>query len=240
MTDAPQPTLTERVASAAAWNTLLFPARFVVGLAASVLLFRALTLAEYGVLTLLTGLAATIGLYSDLGIERSLPRFIPEVERQGGRAGVARFLGRIIALKLLIVLICTAALLLFSTPLIGYVADRERGTLAQAEQQVATLQAQGAPLSEIARAEQERDAQASVIEQIETRGQLFLWAVGALVQSWWLSGRASAALIAHTARVIEHWQQRNATARRCHRRRTLRKLRQNDIILKDLIRCRWP
>ena len=43
-------------------NTLLFPARFVVGLAASVLLFRLLTLAEYGVLTLLTGLAATIGL----------------------------------------------------------------------------------------------------------------------------------------------------------------------------------
>ena len=74
-------------------------ARFVVGLAASVLLFRALTLAEYGVLTLLTGLAATIGLYSDLGIERSLPRFIPEIERQGGRAGVARFLGRIIALN---------------------------------------------------------------------------------------------------------------------------------------------
>jgi O-antigen/teichoic acid export membrane protein len=181
MPEKPQPTLTERVASAAAWNTLLFPARFVVGLAASVLLFRALSLAEYGVLTLLTGLAATIGLYSDLGIERSLPRFIPEVERQGGRAGVARFLGRIIALKLAIVLICTAALLLLSAPLIGYVADRERGTLAQAERQVAALQAQGAPPSEIARAEQERDAQAGVIAQLEQRGQLFLWAVGALV-----------------------------------------------------------
>jgi O-antigen/teichoic acid export membrane protein len=181
MSDAPQPTLTQRVASAAAWNTLLFPARFVVGLAASVLLFSALSLAEYGVLTLLTSLAATIGVYADLGIERSLPRFIPEVESQGGRAEVARFLRRIIALKLAIVLVCIATLLALSSPLLDFVVAREQGTLQQAEQQVATLVEQRAPQHEIERATQQRDTQASVISQIEQRGMLFLWAVGALV-----------------------------------------------------------
>src|SRR5262245_32525757 len=103
MTEAPQVSLTQRVAGAAAWNTLLFPARLVVGLAASVLL-ALLPRAEYGILMLLTGLAATIGVYADLGIERSLPRFIPEIESRSGRAGVARFMRRIIALKLAIVI----------------------------------------------------------------------------------------------------------------------------------------
>ena len=65
-------------------------------------------------------------------------------------------------------------------------------------------------------------------------------AVGSLVRSWWLNGRASAALIQATARTIQHWQQRNATARRCHIKRTRKKLRQLGIYLKDLIRCKWP
>jgi O-antigen/teichoic acid export membrane protein len=133
------------------------------------------------VLTLLTSLAATIGVYADLGIERSLPRFIPEVESHGGRAGVARFLRRIIALKLAIVLICIAALLALSRPLLGFVVGREQRTLQQAEQQVTALVAQHAPQKEIDQATQQRDAQASVIQQIEQRGMLFLWAVGALV-----------------------------------------------------------
>src|SRR5262245_58270069 len=170
MTETPQPSLTQRIASAAAWNTLLFPARFVVGLAASVLLFRFLTPAEYGILTLLTGLAATIGLYADLGIERSLPRFIPEVERGGGRAGVARFLRRIIALKLAIILVCIAALLAFSRPLIAYVAASEQRSLQQAEQKLDALTAAGAPRAEIEQAQQARDAEAAVIRQVEERG----------------------------------------------------------------------
>jgi O-antigen/teichoic acid export membrane protein len=129
-----QPTLTQRVFSAAAWNTLLFPARFVVGLVANILLLNYLSPAEYGILTLLTGLAATIGVYADLGIERSLPRFLPEIEGQSGRRGVARFLTQIITLKLGIMLLCVVALLLLSDPLIGFAtrdAEPEIVTLAQ-------------------------------------------------------------------------------------------------------------
>jgi len=65
-------------------------------------------------------------------------------------------------------------------------------------------------------------------------------AVGALVRSWRLSDRASAALITATARTIQHWQQRNATARRCHIHRTRKKLQKLGVYLKNLIRCKWP
>jgi hypothetical protein len=65
-------------------------------------------------------------------------------------------------------------------------------------------------------------------------------ALGALVRSWWLSGRASPALIEDAAKTIQHWQQRNATARHFHIQRTRKKLRQNGIQLKDCIRCKWP
>src|SRR3954468_20008748 len=126
MTETTQPSLTQRVAGAAAWNMLLFPVQFVVGLLASVLTLNYLPAAEYGVLALLTGLAATIGLYADLGIERSLPRFIPEVERREGRAGGARFLRRIIALKLALVALFIVGLHIFSAPLVGWVAANEQ------------------------------------------------------------------------------------------------------------------
>ena len=65
-------------------------------------------------------------------------------------------------------------------------------------------------------------------------------AVAALVPSWWLNGRASPTLIQHAAETIRHWQQRNATARKYHRKRTLNKLRKNGFVLNKLIRCKWP
>lgn len=65
-------------------------------------------------------------------------------------------------------------------------------------------------------------------------------AVAALVQSWWLSGQASDALIEGAARKIQHWQHRNAAARKYHTKRTRKKLRKMGIYFKDLIRCTWP
>jgi len=65
-------------------------------------------------------------------------------------------------------------------------------------------------------------------------------AAAALVQSCWLSGNVCAALIEAAAGEIQHWQQRNATARKCHTKRTRKKLRKMGIYLKDLIHCKWP
>jgi ribosomal 50S subunit-associated protein YjgA (DUF615 family) len=64
-------------------------------------------------------------------------------------------------------------------------------------------------------------------------------AVGALVQSWWLNGRASPKLIEHIAECIHDTQQDNAKARKSHIKRTRRKLRQIGIKLTQLKRCCW-
>jgi hypothetical protein len=54
-------------------------------------------------------------------------------------------------------------------------------------------------------------------------------AIGSLVRSWWLNGRASTTLIEHTAKTIQHWQQRSAIARKSHHKQTRKKLRQIGI-----------
>src|SRR5258705_11705396 len=137
--------------------------------------------AEYGVLALLTGLTATIGLYADLGIERSLPRFIPEVERREGRAGVARFLWRVIGLKLILVLLCIVGLQLFSAPLVGRVVANEQVYLERARQPVATLEAQGAPADKLDKARNDRAGKAQALTPLADHGRLFPLAVGARV-----------------------------------------------------------
>ena len=65
-------------------------------------------------------------------------------------------------------------------------------------------------------------------------------AVAALVRSWWLSGALCTALIEEAANEIQHWQHRNAAARKSNIKRTRQKLRKKGIYLKDLIRCKWP
>ncbi|PQO37789.1 hypothetical protein DTL21_07540 [Bremerella cremea] len=59
------------------------------------------------------------------------------------------------------------------------------------------------------------------------------------MQSWWLNGRASAALLDHVAATIQYCQQRNAQARRSHAKRTRRKLREKGVKLTEIERCRW-
>src|SRR3712207_9157150 len=87
------PTLSERVFSATFWNTLTLPLNLAVGVVTSVLYYQILSLEQVGLIFLLTSLASTIGLYADLGIERALPRFLPEVERHGGRRAEERRVG---------------------------------------------------------------------------------------------------------------------------------------------------
>jgi hypothetical protein len=50
----------------------------------------------------------------------------------------------------------------------------------------------------------------------------------------------SAALIEKAVKDIRHRQHRIAAARKSHIKQTRKKLRENGIYLKDLIRCKWP
>lgn len=64
--------------------------------------------------------------------------------------------------------------------------------------------------------------------------------VSALVRSWWLNGRATTILFERAAATIQHWQRRNAAARRGNTKKTRQKLRRLGIKLTKIIQCKWP
>jgi O-antigen/teichoic acid export membrane protein len=103
-------TLGAHVTGAMVWNTVFLPIKTVVSFAANIILVRALTQDEFGVFVAVTALLATIGLYVDLGIERSLIRFVPEVEQSYGRGGLTRFFLTLSAVKLTVLIPVVAAL----------------------------------------------------------------------------------------------------------------------------------
>lgn len=176
-----QPSLSQQVWSATLWNTMLFPARFLVGIVASVIYYQTLSLEQVGLLFLLTTLASTIGLYADLGIERALPRFIPEIEQGEGKLGVKRFINRMIRLKLGILLALILGLNLLAGPLTDYLAAAQRETVAESALELGRLPA-GAEHDK-ARADLARQlaADQALAGEIERDGRLFLGVVSALL-----------------------------------------------------------
>ncbi|MFI5183378.1 MAG: polysaccharide biosynthesis C-terminal domain-containing protein [Vicinamibacteria bacterium] len=170
--------LSEQFLSAARWNVLLFPLRLLVGLGASVIYYRNLSMDQVGVLFLLQSLAATVGLYADLGIERTLPRFLPEVEREAGRAGVHKLLTRVIRLKLLVLLVLIAGLAAFSGPIGGALAAHQRRELVELEGRHSRP---GLELAAARGLEREIAAKRAVIGELDSKGGLFLGAIGVLL-----------------------------------------------------------
>jgi O-antigen/teichoic acid export membrane protein len=168
--------LSHQFVSATLWNTLLFPARLGVGLLASIIFYRRLSLDQVGILFLLQSLATTVGLYADLGIERTLPRFLPEVERAAGRAGVQGLMTRVIRVKLIVLLLLVAGLAPFTKPAARALLERERREIAALETQVA---ASGG--TEATKIERTLAAKKAVVDEVQSRDGLFLGAVGVLL-----------------------------------------------------------
>lgn len=104
--------LTQRVAQAITWNTLLLPFKFALVLGSGMVLVRVLNKADYSIYTLVLGTAALLGTWIDLGMERSVARFAPEIEAHAGRGGLIYFFNRVFALKfaLLVPIIVALAL----------------------------------------------------------------------------------------------------------------------------------
>jgi hypothetical protein len=63
--------------------------------------------------------------------------------------------------------------------------------------------------------------------------------VAALIPFWWLGLSPPRRLLERTSEEIERAQRRNAVARRCHTKRTRRRLHALGIRLTELPRCRW-
>ncbi|MHB8647373.1 MAG: lipopolysaccharide biosynthesis protein [Thermomicrobiales bacterium] len=85
---------------AAFWNTVLLPAKLASHLLAQLVLANALPKAEFGVYVLALSVAVTTGSLVDLGTERSVVKFLPEVAGRQGRRGVRTLLGWVFGFKL--------------------------------------------------------------------------------------------------------------------------------------------
>jgi O-antigen/teichoic acid export membrane protein len=106
--------LARSATSAVVWNTIFTPLKLLAELASNLIKANLLTPAAFGLLERVSALANTFGVWVDLGVDRALPKFIPEQERQGGRAAVARMLRALTRIKLAM-LVLVALLLLLSS-----------------------------------------------------------------------------------------------------------------------------
>src|SRR5438477_12880122 len=104
--------LIERAGWAVFWNAAFFPLKALVGFGSSIVLVRLLRTEGFYYYNVVMALLATLGLFSDLGIERALPRFYPEVEMRLGRRGVVRLLAWVSVVKLVVLVLLVGALLI--------------------------------------------------------------------------------------------------------------------------------
>ncbi|MGB8648193.1 MAG: oligosaccharide flippase family protein [Anaerolineae bacterium] len=94
-----RPTLAERVTSAMFWNSALLPVKTALTMLSSVIVVRSLSQTDYALFADILALLATIGTWSDLGIENTLQKFIPEVEQRFGRRGLVQFITILLGFK---------------------------------------------------------------------------------------------------------------------------------------------
>jgi O-antigen/teichoic acid export membrane protein len=177
----PAATLTGQLLAATAWNAVLLPVRVLVALAASVVYYRLLSLEQVGLLFLVTSLAASFGLHADLGMEKALPRFLPEVEERAGRRGVRGLLRRVIGVKLLILAPLLLALVALDGPLRQMLAARERAAAASLSERAARLDGMPAASGERAALVRQAEAKRELAALIEGWGMTLVVVVGALL-----------------------------------------------------------
>ena len=108
-----QPDLLHEVSRSVFWNTALLPVVTAAGLLLSILVRRTFGL-ESGLYDVVLGIANTILFYSSLGLAGSLPRFLPELQVRAGRRAASRFVWRLAAVRLGILLAIVALLNIFA------------------------------------------------------------------------------------------------------------------------------
>jgi O-antigen/teichoic acid export membrane protein len=110
-----EPALAARVGEAMVWNSVAAPIKAGLTLAASVVIARMLGPDRYGAYAVTLSLLTFLGQYTDLGINRSLPRYLPQAEVRFGQPGVRALLRDVLLLKVAIVVV-TAVLLAALSP----------------------------------------------------------------------------------------------------------------------------
>lgn len=126
---APATTLGHRVSSAMVWNTVLFPVKFLIALGSGIILVRVLSKHDYAIYSLILWVAALIGTIVDLGMERSVARFTPEIEARTGRKGLEKFFATLFGFKLLLIVPVLLAFAIFPDFFIHALALGDEGEL---------------------------------------------------------------------------------------------------------------
>lgn len=123
---AAKPALAAQAGQAVVWNVLFLPARMLAEIGVQLIQLNFLGLAAFGVLTIIRASVSLIGTWIDLGIDRALPKFIPEVQHSNGRAGVRWMLARVVVVKLVVLLAVSVALWLLSDSFLLYLEAQVR------------------------------------------------------------------------------------------------------------------
>ncbi len=94
------PTLASQVSRAVVWNTVFVPLRLLAEVLSTLVKLNLLTAASYGLLALVSGANNGLGTAVDLGTQRALPKYIPELSRSGGPRAVLRLLTAVFAAQM--------------------------------------------------------------------------------------------------------------------------------------------
>ncbi|MEI6180366.1 MAG: hypothetical protein WCP31_06405, partial [Chloroflexales bacterium] len=104
------PSLATQVSHAVVWNTLFVPLRLVAEVLATLVKLNLLSQAGYGLLALISGANNGLGTAIDLGTQRALPKYIPELNRAGGPRAVLRLLTAVFAVQLAVLAVIALGL----------------------------------------------------------------------------------------------------------------------------------
>ncbi|HST03398.1 MAG TPA: oligosaccharide flippase family protein [Chloroflexia bacterium] len=107
-----QKPLVERAGWAMFWNVAFFPLKLIIPFLAGIVLVRELRAEGWAVYGLSLALLDFLGLFSDFGIDRTLPRYLPEVELKYGRRGITRLMSGVTGIKGAVILLVVLSLAL--------------------------------------------------------------------------------------------------------------------------------
>ena len=97
------------------WNVAFFPLKLIIPFLAGIVLVRELRAEGFAVYGLSLALLDFLGLFSDFGIDRTLPRYLPEVELKYGRQGITRLMSGVTGIKGVVILLVVLSLALAPT-----------------------------------------------------------------------------------------------------------------------------
>ncbi len=121
--------LGKRAGWALFWNIVFLPLKAGLSLFVALIIVKLFPRTQYVSLAAVTAMLATLGMLVDLGIERALPRFVGQVERELGRGALRRFLTTITILKLALLAIMIVGMVATADSLIEWFGLGKYGRL---------------------------------------------------------------------------------------------------------------